>query len=339
MSEADRHLVRLLADGRLHSGARLAASLGVTRAAVWKTVADLRTRGVEILSEPRRGYRLAQPVELIDPGALHAAAIATGVSLPPATEVLFEVGSTNDYLYGADPPAPGQPRLVIAERQTAGRGRRGRSWLAPFGSGLTFSIGWSFADLPADLPALGLALGVCVVRALRGLGAAEVGLKWPNDVVWRNRKLGGLLLQLRSESGGPAYVVAGLGLNLQLPGSAREQLAAPQATPATDLAAAVGANLPSRNAIAAAVAGSMLTGLDEFSRKGFTPFAAEWAAADSLRDAAVVVLRHDGSLHGIARGANADGSLRVELDGGAIERVHAGDVSLRAAGSGAEHAA
>jgi BirA family biotin operon repressor/biotin-[acetyl-CoA-carboxylase] ligase len=339
MSEADARLVRLLADGRLHSGARLAASLGVTRAAVWKTVAELRERGVEVLSEPRRGYRLARPVELIGLAALHAGARAAGASLPDATEVLFEVGSTNEYLYAAEPPAPGRPRLVFAERQTAGRGRRGRTWLAPFGSGLTFSIGWSFDELPADLPALGLAMGVCVVRALRALGAAEVGLKWPNDVVWRGRKLGGLLLQMRSESGGPAHVVVGLGLNLELPESLRERLAEPPATPATDLTAALGSRLPSRNAIAGAVAGAMLAGLGEFSRRGYAPFSAEWAAADSLRDAAVTVLRVDGALHGVARGADADGSLRVEIEGGALERVHAGDVSLRAAHAGAERSA
>jgi BirA family biotin operon repressor/biotin-[acetyl-CoA-carboxylase] ligase len=331
MTDTAERVVRLLADGALHSGARIAAELGVTRAAVWKTIDELRTRGVDVHSEPRRGYRLPQPVELLDVDRLHAAARELGRTLPAHTAVRFEVGSTNEVLYTGDGATSATPQLLFAEWQTAGRGRRGRSWLAPFGSGLTFSVGWSFDELPADLPALGLAMGVCVVRALRTLGAHEVALKWPNDIVWRQRKLGGLLLQMRSEASGPAYVVVGLGLNLRLPQSTRQQLLAmPPATAPADILEACAGALPARTRIAAAVACEMLAGLAEFGDAGFAPFSAEWAAADSLRDAGVEVIRHDGSLCGIARGAAADGSLRVETAPGVIEQVHAGDVSLRA---------
>ena len=183
MSASAERLVRLLADGEMHSGERLAADLGVTRAAVWKTVAELRERGVAVASHERRGYQLEQSVELLDLQSLRRSAAAAGIELPAATEVFFELGSTNEYLHAAVAPLPAAPRLVFAELQTAGRGRRGREWLAPFGSGLTFSIGWTFAEMPADLSALSLALGVCTVRVLRALGAADVQLKWPNDIV------------------------------------------------------------------------------------------------------------------------------------------------------------
>jgi BirA family biotin operon repressor/biotin-[acetyl-CoA-carboxylase] ligase len=329
MSASAERLVRLLADGEMHSGERLAADLGVTRAAVWKIVAELRERGIAVASHERRGYQLEQSVELLDVQSLRRCASAAGIELPAATDVFFELGSTNEYLHAAVAPPPAAPRLVFAELQTAGRGRRGREWLAPFGSGLTFSIGWTFAEMPADLSALGLALGVCVVRALREGGAADVQLKWPNDIVHRHAKLGGLLLQMRSEAGGPAYVVAGLGLNLALPESARAAIQSPLATPVTDLAAACGGNPPPRLDTAARVSGRMLAGLAEFSRSGFTSFAGDWAAFDSLRDAPVTVLRHDGQMEGVARGADAEGALRVEIPGGVIERVHAGDVSLR----------
>jgi BirA family biotin operon repressor/biotin-[acetyl-CoA-carboxylase] ligase len=229
------------------------------------------------------------------------------------------------------------PRLVFAELQTAGRGRRGRDWLAPFGSGLTFSIGWTFAEMPADLSALSLALGVCVVRALRSMGATDTQLKWPNDIVYRHHKLGGLLLQMRSEAGGPAYVVAGLGLNLELPAAVQETLrAAPLATPPTDLAAACGGVAPSRVVVAARLAGTMLDGLATFARSGFAPFAADWSAFDSLRDAPVTVLRHDGQLEGTARGTDREGALLVEVAGG-LQKVHAGDVSLRRTARTATH--
>ena len=240
MNDSAVRLVRLLADGALHSGARLADDLGVTRAAVWKLVADLRERGIAVTSHERRGYQLVQPVELLELQSLRQASAAAGVVLPAATEVFFELGSTNDYLHAAAACPLGEPRLVFAELQTAGRGRRGRHWLAPFGSGLTFSIGWTFAETPVDLSALSLALGVCVVRALRAGGAPSVQLKWPNDIVHEHAKLGGLLLQTRSEAGGPAYVVAGIGLNLRMTASARESIKGPLATPVTDLASACG---------------------------------------------------------------------------------------------------
>jgi BirA family transcriptional regulator, biotin operon repressor / biotin---[acetyl-CoA-carboxylase] ligase len=328
MSSAEP-LVRLLADGELHSGERLASALGVSRSAVWKIIAELRERGIPVLSVDRRGYRLERAVELLDGASLRAAAARRGRSLPERTEVLFELSSTNDYLYAAPAPPPGEPRLLFAELQTAGRGRRGRTWLAPFGAGLTFSIGYTFAEMPADLSALSLAMGVCVARSLRDMGAPRVMLKWPNDIVHDDRKLGGLLAQLRAESGGPAYVVIGLGLNLRLPETTLLALAAdPSAAPVTDLAEACGGTHEPRVVVAASVAAEMLAGLAVFARSGFASFAGEWAALDSLRDAPVHVLRHDGSVAGVARGADVDGALLVET-AGSLERVHAGDVSLR----------
>jgi BirA family biotin operon repressor/biotin-[acetyl-CoA-carboxylase] ligase len=331
MSDSAERLLGLLADGGLHSGERLATALGLTRAAVWKLVAELRGRGIAIDSHERRGYSLERPVELLTVAALRSAAGAAGCVLPDDSQVVFEIGSTNAVLHAAPAPPPGAPRLLFAELQSAGRGRRGREWIAPFGSGLTFSIAWSFAESPADLSALGLALGVCVVGALRDLGAVGVELKWPNDIVHRHAKLGGLLLQMRSEAGGPACIVAGLGLNLDLPARARVALAAPGATPVTDLAHACDGPVPGRVDVAARVAGHMLQGFRQFAGAGFAPFADDWARFDSLRDARVTVLRHDGPLEGIARGADSAGALRVETAAGVLERVHAGDVSLRRA--------
>jgi BirA family biotin operon repressor/biotin-[acetyl-CoA-carboxylase] ligase len=331
MSDSALRLVRLLADGELHSGERLAASLGLTRAAVWKLVADLRKRGIDVQSHERRGYRLDSAVELLDLQGLRQAAADAGQALPAATEVIFEIGSTNEYLHTAPAPPPGAPRLVFAELQTAGRGRRGREWLAPFGSGLTFSIGWTFAEMPAELSALSLAMGVCVVQALRECGAAGVQLKWPNDIVHQHAKLGGLLLQMRSEAGGPANIVVGLGLNVRMPAAARAAIRGPQATPVADLAAACAGQAPGRMHVAAVVAARMLAGLGEFARAGYAPFAGEWARFDSLRDAPVTVLRHNGTVEGIARGADREGALCIETLDGQVERVHAGDVSLRRA--------
>lgn len=323
-------LLAMLADGGLHSGAALAGRLGVSRTAVWKLVAELRGIGIDVESVDRRGYRLGRPVELLDAERMRAVARETGAPLPGELEILFEADSTNDYLYAAPVPPAGAPRIAFAELQRAGRGRRGRSWLAPFGSGLTFSLAWTFAETPADLGALSLAMGVAVAESLRSAGAPEVMLKWPNDIVWRGRKLGGLLIQARSEAGGAVCVVVGLGINVTLPDAAREALAAQGALPAADLGDALDGRLPGRNVLAARLAAAMLAGLDEFGQAGFATFEHRWRALDWLAGAAVHVTRSGPPVAGIARGADLDGALRVQV-GGRIERVFSGDVSVRTA--------
>jgi len=321
-------LLSLLADGRLHPGPALAAHLGCSRAAVWKRVAELRGLGVDITAVERRGYQLRHPCELLDAGRIRQAAADAGASLPGEVEVLFIVDSTNDSLYGQEPSRPGRPRALFAEIQRSGRGRRGRSWLAPFGSGLTFSIGWTYADVPADLSALGLAVGVQVAEALRAAGASETMLKWPNDIVWRGRKLGGLLIQLRLEASGAASVVVGLGLNIALPAEVREHLAASGAAPTADLSEALDGSAPGRNALAGRLAGAMCSGLERFGHCGYAPFATRWSELDALAGAQVRVAQSAGFVDGRALGADRDGALRVEVDG-RVERFLAGDVTLR----------
>jgi BirA family biotin operon repressor/biotin-[acetyl-CoA-carboxylase] ligase len=322
-------LLEMLADGRLHSGPALAASLGISRTAVWKLVAHLRGLGVDVASVQRRGYQLGQVCELLDAALIRAAAEASGAILPGQLEVLFSVDSTNQCLYAAAAPPAGQPRILCAEIQSAGRGRRGRSWLAPFGSGLTFSIGWTYPEVPPDLSALSLAIGVQVADALRAAGAGEIELKWPNDIVWRHRKLGGLLIQLKLEAGGAASVVVGLGLNLSLTQDARVRLEDSGAAPIADLSEALVGRTPGRNALAGSLLAAVCSGLERFGREGFAPFAQRWSELDSLAGAQVRVAQAAGSVEGRALGADPDGALRVEV-GGRIERFLAGDVSLRA---------
>ena len=321
-------LLALLADGAPHRSAELAGRLGVGGDALQQLADELRDRGVAVAGSPEDGYRLPQPVELLDAQRIASAARGRGKPLPVPVEVLFETGSTNTFLAEAPPPRPDRPRVVFAELQHAGRGRRGRSWLAPFGSGLTFSLAWTFAATPPGLAALGLALGVAVAQALRQLGLGEARLKWPNDIVWRGHKLGGLLLQLRSEPAGPATVVAGLGLNLSLPPAAREALATGAALPATDLCEAMAGALPGRNELAAVLTAALLETLADFERSGFAPFADRWAALDALAGERVRVIEGSTGVEGEACGVDADGALQLRVDG-AIRRFHSGDVSLR----------
>ncbi len=321
-------LVRLLADGELHSGEALAHTLGVTRAAVAKQIPALADWGIDVETLPRRGYRLAMPVELLDLAGLRAAlAPASRVRLD-RLEIHDELPSTNTHLLADTDLAPGRYRVCLAEFQTAGRGRRGRVWRQPFASGLCLSFGWLFREPPAALGALSLAAGVATLRALRRCGVEALTLKWPNDVLKEGAKLGGILSELRLESAGPAYVVIGIGLNVRLPAALKDDIVAAGGVPAADLATGPGTP-PSRAFLAATLIDELLAVVVEFDRCGFGPFAAEWRDADALRDRRVQVHARDAVRDGVARGIDSVGGLRVEIDG-RLETLTAGEVTLRA---------
>ena len=238
-----------------------------------------------------------------------------------------EAASTNRELLERAPPRPGTIDVCIAEYQTAGRGRRGRSWSTPLGAGLCLSAAWQFADTPPGLSALTLALGVVVRRAVAAVTGVEIALKWPNDLVWDERKLGGILLELTAEAQGGCHVVAGIGLNVELPPKLARTLSDwPRG--AVDLATATG-EPPSRSALAAALIGELAELFAGYADEGFSPYRADWRAADFLRGRRVTLDDAAGTVSGTALGIQADGALLIETAGGARRRVTSGDVSVR----------
>jgi BirA family biotin operon repressor/biotin-[acetyl-CoA-carboxylase] ligase len=323
-----------LADGDVHSGEALAASLGVTRSAVWKAIGQLREAGLQVEAQTNVGYRLAERCEPLAAAAIRDA-LPKEIRGTVAVEVEWEIPSTNLALLAAPPPPPGRYAALLAENQTGGRGRRGRTWLAALGGSLCLSIATSFEPLPRDLAALSLIIGVRVREALLACGARELALKWPNDLVTPvpppgvPGKVGGILVELRAEAGGAGHVVIGIGLNLRLDASARAQIARLGAE-AADLAT-LGVDVAARNALASAVVGRCVDGLEIFSRLGFAPFLAAWRDADVLRDRPVRIHGGDGVREGIARGIDTQGALQVERADGIVESVLAGEVSVRGA--------
>jgi BirA family biotin operon repressor/biotin-[acetyl-CoA-carboxylase] ligase len=330
-------LVQALTDGAWHSGETIAEAMGVSRTAVWKHAAHLTDWGLALESAAGQGYRLAQPLSLLDAAALHAALDAPAREAVRHVEVHAELASTNAHLLAVNTLAPGQFDVCLAEYQTAGRGRRGRAWQSPFAAGLCFSLSWAFSTLPPGLGALSLATGVAVRRTLARFGlAAPVQLKWPNDLVVIDQKttpknihatthkLGGILLELRAEAGGPAYIVLGIGLNVQVPAATREAVAA-TGLQLTDLAALADV-LPSRTALAAALASELHAMLVQFTAEGFAPFHAEWSAVDALAGCEVRWLEGERERTGTACGIALDGALQVRTAQGQVEPVYAGEV-------------
>jgi len=316
----------LLADGRLHSGERLAQLLGVSRAAVWKAIERLRIRGIPIEAVARRGYRLPDAVEMLNEAPIRAAVAAAHVERLHGIEILFDVDSTNNRLFATAPPPYGKANVVLTELQHAGRGRRGKTWIAQFGGSIALSLRWSFADASQVSAALSLCVGVAVAHALTRAGARGIVLKWPNDIWCGDRKLGGILLEMRVEASGPGDVVIGIGINVTLTADARARIERTGVRVAAVADACVAA--PSRNFVAGAILDELLSMLVRFEREGFAGFRSAWSALDALRDRPARVLMADGYVSGTVRGVDANGALLLDNADGAHAFV-SGEVSLR----------
>jgi BirA family biotin operon repressor/biotin-[acetyl-CoA-carboxylase] ligase len=319
---------RLLSDGRMQSGSALAADCGVSRSAIWKAIAALRLLGVNVHAVANRGYRLPDATPLLNAERIARQLPQSIAARLRSGQCVWATGSTNADLLQRAAPAPGRFDFLTAEYQSAGRGRRARSWLAPPGGAICLSISWSFGTLPRDVSALSLAIGVCALRALAELGITAAALKWPNDLVVGNAKLGGILIELRAEAAGPAVVVVGIGLNVALAEPLLRQIEA-SGTRATDLAS-TGAPGCERNRLAAALISRSVAGLEQFERDGFGSFASEWSAADALAGKAVLVTTGggNGGVAGHARGIDFDGALCLQTAQG-LRRFRSGEVSVR----------
>jgi BirA family transcriptional regulator, biotin operon repressor / biotin---[acetyl-CoA-carboxylase] ligase len=331
MSPADsplpQRVFQRLDDRDFRSGEALAAELHVTRAAVWKAVEQLRELGVTLDAQTNKGYRLAPGMSALDADRIEA-------RLPPAVRqriealrVEWSLESTNTKLLESLPPAAGSAAVVLAEHQTGGRGRRGRSWIAPPGGAICLSLGWQYRDLPADLSALSLVVGLMTVIALDELGIRGVRLKWPNDLVTARGKLGGILIEMRAEAGGPVHLVIGIGLNVVLDDSVRAAVNA-SGNVADDLKAH-GQPVPDRNAVVAALLARLVPALEEFPRSGLAPHLERWNEHDALKDCEVRVENLGEVTRGLARGVDAHGALLLETPGG-VSRFISGEVSVRA---------
>ena len=317
-----RALLAALADGMPVSGADLATRLGLTRAAVWKQVQQLRDQGLPVEARRGAGYRLPWPVQLLDADWI------AGHCRPRAgtVEVHWSLDSTSSECQRRANRLP-DASIVLAETQHAGRGRRGRSWLSPPGLNIYLSCLKRFDRGFAALSGLSLAVGVALVQALESLGVEGVGLKWPNDVLVaaNGAKLAGILVELSGEYQGPSTAVIGIGLNLRLP----EELRAQAGQPVADLAELTGGSPPDRNRVAAAVAGSLLATLERFDAEGFAAFADAYAGLDLLHGKKLRLSDSHGHFDAVGDGVDAQGALRVVRAGQAM-RIDSAEVTVRA---------
>ena len=313
-----KKLLLHLADGQFHSGEALGEAMGVSRAAVWKQLKKLEELEVPFSSVKGKGYRLHDPIELLDEADIRSAVSQRLDCL----ELLLEVNSTNTYLFERASDHMGKRYAVLAEKQSTGRGRRGRQWISPFGRNSYLSLLVSFSGGMSALEGLSLTVGIAVEKALTRLGIDGVGLKWPNDVYADGRKLAGILLEVTGEYNSHCQVVIGVGLNLSMSESEARDIDQPW----VDLKS-LKPDL-SRNQVAGVLLDELLSSVDTFQREGFAPLQEYWSQKDIYHNKEVVISSPTQQISGTVKGVNRKGELMLRTERG-MEIISAGELSVR----------
>jgi BirA family biotin operon repressor/biotin-[acetyl-CoA-carboxylase] ligase len=310
-------LISILADGDFHSGEHLGELLGMSRAAINKHIQTIREWGLDVFTVPGKGYSLPSPIQLLDVERILNQLVDKRVTVLPV------VDSTNQYLLDRITELQSGD-ACIAEYQQAGRGRRGRQWISPFGANLYLSMFWRLDQGPAAAMGLSLVIGIVMAEVLKDLGAQDVRVKWPNDLYLNDRKLAGILVELTGKTGDAAQLVIGAGINLAM----RETNANTINQGWINLQEA-GINID-RNELAATLLNELRQSLRQFEIDGLAPFIARWRALDNFIDRPVKLLIGEQQIFGIARGIDQQGALLLDQDG-VIKPFIGGEISLRSA--------
>lgn len=322
MPSGPQKLLSLLADGEFHSGERLADSLDLTRAAVWKSIRQLQSLGLEIESRHGRGYRLQQPIELLERRVILDTLSSTGKQACRDIEILFQTDSTNRYLLKRIRDEACTGLVVLAEYQTQGKGRRGNDWQSPLASGIYLSLAWHSDSSVDTFGLMSLFIGVAVIRTLRHFGIDGLGLKWPNDILINQEKVGGVLLEMQGEASGPVDMVIGVGLNYQLTEAQKKSIDQPVTDMQQHLTTSV-----SRNDITASLISNLFEVLLNSNQQRET-LLEEWRSYDCYRDKQARLLLPDDIIEGQLQGVDEQGCLLMNVDG-ETQRFMSGEISLR----------
>jgi len=323
-SDKLKKIITLLADGEFHSGTELAERLGISRSAVSKQLSVLPDLGLQYSAISGRGYRLHSPIELLDSLVINQYLSEATQQLITSLEIFDQLDSTNRYLNEQAQHQGNSGVICLAEHQTAGKGRRGRQWVSPFGSNIYLSVLWRFQKGYSSISGLSLAIGVAVIRALKQLNIQSVSLKWPNDIYSNGKKLGGILIEISGETEGPCYAVIGLGLNLFLP----DEQAAGITQEWTDLSKLLGKNFTGRNQLVAYLLEHILNLLTDYEAVGLTHYIDEWRQYDCLVDHPAQLFFETHTITGIIAGIDNNGLLMVKQPDNSIRSFASGEVSF-----------
>ncbi|GAD90238.1 biotin protein ligase/biotin operon repressor [Vibrio halioticoli NBRC 102217] len=309
-------LIDELSSGMFLSGEQLGEKFGVSRAAIARHIKAIQDLGIDVYSVKGKGYRLEQPLDLLDQQALQH-------RLSSPIEVISVIDSTNQRMLGQADLQSGS--VCVAEYQTQGRGRRGREWVSPFGSNIYYSMYWRLeAGLPAAM-GISLVIGLALVDALEQLGIDGLKLKWPNDVYHNNKKLAGILVELSGQAGDAANLVIGIGLNVSMPEHVQgiDQ-------PWTSLKEISTTQPIARNDIVVTMTETLRNAISIYEQKGLKPFLSQWNRYDNFLDQPIKLLMGNRQVIGVCKGINEQGALLLDT-GTDIESFIGGEISVRSA--------
>jgi BirA family transcriptional regulator, biotin operon repressor / biotin---[acetyl-CoA-carboxylase] ligase len=311
-------LIEKLADSDWHSGQVLAETLGVSRTAIWKSLSDLNRVGLNILSHKKKGYKLDRSLELLDLSLLENHLNDFSKEFYSDLDYIMSLGSTNYYAsqFGSS------GYVCLTEMQTKGQGRRGRSWKTPFASQITMSLVHKFSEGMSHISGLSLAVGVAVIRAFYTFDIKGVTLKWPNDIMFDNKKLGGVLLEVSGDVLGPCEVIIGLGLNVDPGGLGKDY---PTWASVYDIPFSKEC---SRTLLTAAILNELASILSDYALLGFSYYKNEWMKYDAYFNQTIKIINNDREWIGCENGVDDIGCLEVLIDG-ETQVFSGGEVSLR----------
>lgn len=325
LSDKQKKILMLLSDGQFHSGTELAEALGVSRSAICKQFKSLSELGIQHSAISGKGYRLDYALELLDLTTITQGLSQEHQRLISILEIHDSINSTNSYLVDHAQKQAASGFVCFAEHQSSGKGRRGRTWVSPYGSNLYMSILWRFQQGGiAATAGLSLAVGVAAIRALKQHHINDVGLKWPNDIYSQGKKLGGILIEVSGETDGPCSAVIGLGLNLFLPDSEARTIS--QAW--TDLTKVIGSVPISRNQLATTLLSHILDIVNGFETIGIQPYLDEWRSYDCLQGQAATLYIGQQQINGIVEGIDDNGLLLIKRADSTIQAFASGEVSF-----------
>lgn len=307
------------------SGQDLATAFGVTRATVHNCILRIQAMGIAIERVRGKGYRLLQPLDLLKEETIRSKLTPTLSEKLLNLNIQQQIDSTNDYIAKFDLPTAKHFSVVLAEMQTAGKGRRGRAWQSPYAANIYLSVVWNLQKPLSEVGALSPLLAISIVHALRDLAVPGLGLKWPNDIYCHNKKLAGLLIECSGEMNGNTKLIIGIGVNVYM--SKQENINIDQQW--TDIISHINNQSITRNDIAACLLNYVIPQLSFFESSEIESLVDDWVQWDVMKDKPVVLHATNEDISGFARGIDKHGHLLLDTEQG-LQTISAGDVSLRA---------
>lgn len=306
---------KILSDLNYHDGDSIGKKLGVTRSAVWKNIQKLEEYGIKISSIKGKGYQLEEQLLLLD-----AEEIIKEVANPKIKiEVFEEINSTNTYLKTIEDFE--LRHIAIAEIQNIGRGRMGRNWHSPFGQNLYLSYAYPFKKDVSELGGLSIIVGMAALAAIKEIGIeASIGLKWPNDGVFENHKLFGILVELQSEANSSSRAIIGIGINVNM------LIDSPIITQKWTSLQKITDKYIDRNKLCIALIHNLNALLEIFAKHGLKDFLNQWHKIDALYGKEITI--NNAKNTGIAKGINEQGQLLLELKTGEVIACSSGETSI-----------